>query len=98
MANAGTTAADQAAAGTIGEVLSTSITTAVSLTAAVAKDIGSLALTPGDWDVTGLASFVAPATAGTRYAVAISPTSNTLPTPAQMAAGTGTANDLSMTF
>jgi hypothetical protein len=98
MAKVGTIVVGNAPAGEIGEVLSTAITVAVTLAAATAKDIGSLALTPGDWDVTGSVSFVAPATAGSRYVAAISPTSNTLPTPAQMATGVGSANDLSLSF
>jgi hypothetical protein len=98
MAKAGTVAGTDSPAGEVGEVLSTSITTAVTLVAATAKNIGSLALTAGDWDVSGLVNFVAPGTAGTRYAAAISPTTNTLPTPAQMAAGTGSAHDVSVTY
>jgi hypothetical protein len=94
----GTVAADNAAAGKIGEVLSTSVTTAVNLTSGTAANIGSLLLSPGDWDVTGLVSFVAPASAGTRYVAAISGTSGVLPTAAQLATGVGAMNDLSLTF
>jgi hypothetical protein len=94
----GTTVADQAVQGNVGEVLSTSITTAVNLTASTPANIGSLTLTPGDWVVAGNVNFVAPGTAGTRYAVAIGNTSATLPTPAQLAAGAGTLTDMSLTF
>lgn len=94
----GTVAADNAAAANLGEVLSTSITTAVNLTSATAANIGSLVLTPGDWDVSGLVSFVAPGTASTRMAVAISNASATLPTAAQIATGAGAMNDLSTNF
>lgn len=46
---------DDAAAGEIGEVKTTTVATAssVSLTTATAKDVATLDLTPGDWDVWG---------------------------------------------
>jgi hypothetical protein len=87
-----------AVAGNVGEVISASVTTAVNLTLNTPINIGSITLTPGDWAVAGNVNFVSPGTAGTRYAVAISPTSGTLPTPAQLAAGTGTLTDMSLTF
>jgi hypothetical protein len=87
-----------AAAGMIGEFLSASITTAVNLTSAVAANIGSLTLTPGDWAVAGQANFAAPGAAATRMAAAISGASGTLPTQAQIAAGTGSMADVSATF
>lgn len=87
-----------AAAGDVGEVISVSITTGVNLTLNTAANIGQITLTPGDWVVGGNVNFASPGTAGTRYAVAISPTSATLPTPAQLAAGTGTLLDMSLTF
>lgn len=95
---AGTMAGDSAVSGNVGEVLSTSITTAVNLTNGAAANIGSLNLTPGDWVVAGNVNFAAPGTAGTRYATAISTTSATLPTAAQLATGNGTLLDLSLTF
>jgi hypothetical protein len=94
----GVTDAGNAAAGNIGEQLSAQITTAVNLTLNTPANIGSLTLTPGDWAVAGNVNFVSPATAGTRYAVAISLTANTLPTPALLAAGTGTLFDQSLTY
>jgi hypothetical protein len=94
----GTISADNAAAGNLGEVLSTSVTTAVNLTANTAANIGSLVLTAGDWDVSGVVNFVSPGAAATRMAAGISSASATLPTPAQIAAGTGTLNDLSLVF
>lgn len=48
----GTTLADNAQAGSIGEVL-TSAVTGVSMTSATTSNITSLTLTAGDWDVTG---------------------------------------------
>ena len=46
---------DDAAAGEIGEVKTTTVATAssVSITTATAKDVATLSLTPGDWDVWG---------------------------------------------
>jgi hypothetical protein len=94
----GITDGSNAAAGNVGEVISASVTTAVNLAANTPANIGSITLTPGDWVVAGNVNFVSPATAGTRYAVAVSPTSATLPTAAQLAAGTGTLTDMSLTF
>jgi hypothetical protein len=94
----GITDGSNAAAGVIGEVLSASITTAVNLTLNTPVNIGQITLTPGDWAVAGNVNFVSPGTAGTRYAIAISNTSATLPTAAQLAVGTGTLTDMSLTF
>ena len=87
-----------AAAGNVGEYLSASIATAVNLTSGVAANIGSLTISPGDWAVAGQVNFVAPGTAATRMAAAISNTSATLPTQAQIAAGPGSMADVSATF
>ncbi len=97
MAKAGTTAAGNAPAGEIGEVLSASITVGVAMTSGTAKDVGSLSLPPGDYDVSGQVIFN-PGTNLTVMAAAISLTSNTLPTAAQLAAGTGAMQQLRATF
>ncbi|HEY1109135.1 MAG TPA: hypothetical protein VGE76_10900, partial [Opitutaceae bacterium] len=57
----GTTTNDSAAAGYIGEFFSANLASgsAVSLTSPSASNIVSLSLTAGDWDVQGLAAFVA---------------------------------------
>lgn len=78
----GTTLADNANAGSVGEYMSSSIAqTAISLTAATPANITSLSLTAGDWDC--LANVVFDP-AGTTVAVGydgwISTTSATLPT------------------
>ena len=86
-----------AAAGEIGEVLSTSITTGVAMMSGTAKDIGSRSLPPGDYDVYGQVIFNA-GTNLTVMAAAISLTSNTLPTAAQLAGGTGAMQQLRATF
>jgi len=55
----GTTAAGNAAAGFVGEVISSAVllTNAVSFTTTQAKDVTSIALTAGDWDVSGNITF-----------------------------------------
>ena len=94
----GATDGAQAPVGNIGEQIAQSVTTAVNLTAATAANIGSITLTPGDWNVGGFVNFAAAGTAPTRLAAGLSTTSATLPTPAQIAAGNGALNDLSCTF
>ena len=49
----GTTTNDNAAAGQIGEVISATVTTAVSLTTNIGANVASIPLTAGDWDVQG---------------------------------------------
>jgi hypothetical protein len=93
----GTIAADNAAAGNIGEQLSTSQATAVSLTTNVTVNIATLVLTPGDWAVSGVIVFT-PSQAPTALAAAIGTTSATLPTAAQIAAGTGNMTQYRLTF
>jgi collagen type II alpha len=93
----GTIAADNAAAGNIGEQLAASQTTPVSLTTNVTANIATLMLTPGDWVVAGVVVFT-PAQAPSALAAAVSNASATLPTAAQIAAGTGNMNQFRLTF
>lgn len=60
----GTVAADDAVAGTIGEVLSGTIATgsSVSLTTNTAATVTSVSLTAGDWDCTGVVDYTPGAT------------------------------------
>lgn len=55
----GTTTNDNATAGNIGEYVSASVVlaSAVSLVTATPKDVTSITLTPGDWDVHGTVAF-----------------------------------------
>jgi hypothetical protein len=54
----GTVAADSAQAGSIGEYFNSNVTnTTVTLTTATAANVTSLALTAGDWDVSGMVNF-----------------------------------------
>ena len=51
--NGGVTDGSNAAAGVVGEVISALFLTAISIPAATQTNIGSIALSPGDWDVQG---------------------------------------------
>jgi hypothetical protein len=79
----GTTTNDNAAAGNIGEYISSTVLAgaAVALTSTVTADITSISLTAGDWDVEAVLAF-APAATTTVTVIegAISQTSATLPT------------------
>jgi hypothetical protein len=97
--HAGVTDGSNAAAGKIGEQLSASITTAVNLTSGAAANVGSLALTPGDWSVSGVIVFAEAAnTVPTMLAAAVSLASAALPTVAQIASGAGNMTQYAMAF
>lgn len=93
----GTIAADNAAAGNVGEQLSVSVASPVSLTTNVTANVGSIALTPGDWVIAGVVVFT-PSGAPSALAAAVAVTSATLPTAAQIAAGTGNMTQYKLTF
>ena len=77
----GTTAADNANAGSIGEVISANTASAVSLTTGTAANIVSITLTAGDWDVTGLTLFSpASTTVASQWFTGISTTSGAFQT------------------
>ena len=77
----GTTAADNAIAGTVGEFLTSTFGSAVSVMNGTITNIASLALTAGDWDVWGvLASNPAAGTVQTVFDGGISTANNTFPT------------------
>lgn len=79
----GTATNDNAAAGYIGEYVSSNVPigSAVSLTTGVAKTVTSISLTAGDWDVGGTVGFSEGATTTcTQQIAGISTTNNTLPT------------------
>lgn len=73
---------DDAAAGEIGEVKTTTVATAssVSLTTATAKSVMTLALTPGDWDVWGQVDRNWSGTTATIVSTCISVTADTMST------------------
>jgi hypothetical protein len=75
----GTTAADNAGAGKVGEVISSSITSGspVTFTTGTAKNLTSISLTAGDWDVWGNILFNG--TTVTQGVCGFNTTTNTLP-------------------
>lgn len=81
----GTTTNDNATAGNIGEFVSSTVLSgsAVSMTNSTAKDITTISLTAGDWDVWGMVAFlpVAGTTTVSGLLAWIGTTANTVPTP-----------------
>lgn len=73
---------DDAAAGEIGEVKTATVATAssVSLSSGTAKDVTTLDLTPGDWDVWGQVDRNWSGTTATIVSTGISLTADTMPT------------------
>jgi hypothetical protein len=92
----GTTTNTAASAGYVGEVISSTIATgaATSLTSATAKNVTSISLTAGDWDVWGQIT-TKPSSTQTIVNFGISTTTNTLPTPS---ATTGGLTQMSASF
>lgn len=89
----GTTTNDNAVAGSIGEYSSNSAS-GVALTTSTSASITSLALSAGDWDVSGVVTFVPAATTTVQQIISgISTVNNTLP-----ATNTGGFNLLALTF
>lgn len=79
----GTTAADNANAGSVGEAITSSVAvgSAVALTTNTPANITSISLTAGDWDVSGLvATNPAGSTTQSNLGAAINTTSATFPT------------------
>lgn len=64
LALTGTTAADNAASGNVGEFITASVASgsAISMTTSITHNVTSIALTPGDWDVSGSVDFTFAAT------------------------------------
>jgi Cu/Ag efflux protein CusF len=81
----GTATNDNAVAGAIGEVINSNVVSPVTLTTNVVSNITSIALTPGDWDVSGEVWIAIGATV-TNAAVALGPTSAVLPASPSLAA------------
>ena len=78
----GTTAADNASAGTVGELLSSALATGVAMSSNVTTQIQTLNLTAGDWDVYGIFySTVTGSTTCNYQLYAISVTSGFIPGP-----------------
>lgn len=79
----GTTTNDNAAAGSVGEFISSVIVAgaAVPFASLTAKTVTSIALTPGDWDVQGEFGIAGTSVTVSYVSAAISPTNNSLGTP-----------------
>lgn len=93
----GTTTNDNAAAGSVGEVIESTIGagSAVALTSGGTSNIGSISLTAGDWDCWGLVTFIsAGATIYSALNCGINTTSATMPT----APSAGAQMSLNITF
>lgn len=78
----GTQTNDSAAAGNVGEFLTTTVASgaAVAETTATPVDVCTLSLTAGDWDVSAVVDRTLTGTTATIYGAGISLTLNTLPT------------------
>jgi hypothetical protein len=95
----GTTTNNDAAAGSVGEFVSASLTfgTPVSLTTDTPANVTSIDLTAGDWDVWGNVGYTGGATTLVQYCFAASTqTSATLPTTDFLASATYTAAGLAI--
>ena len=77
----GTGTNDAAAVGHVGELKSTTVASgsAVAVTTATAKDVCTLVLTPGDWDVSAVVDRTLTGVTATVYGAGISLTANTMP-------------------
>ena len=75
----GTTAGDNANAGSVGEYISSTVSTGSNPTSGTTFNITSISLTAGDWDVSGLGSLnMNTGTIVTNFQVGISTTSATI--------------------
>lgn len=95
----GTTAADSANAGSVGEYVVSDIpnTSAVSLSTGTSSNVTSITLSAGDWDVSGSISFNSAGSTVRNYLIGgISTTSATLPT-GEFRAATNTPNSAAFT-
>lgn len=97
----GTPTNDSASAGYVGELISSIVLfgSATSLSTGVAKNITSILLPAGDWDVFGNVGFTGPASTVVNQVGWISSTSATLPDQALRAQNTnsGTGNGMAVT-
>jgi hypothetical protein len=91
---AGTIAADEAAPGMVGEVVSGTNTTGTPLTTNLPANCITLHLSPGDWNVGSVVTFTPVNTGPNGLASGITLTSGTLPTDAEVATGKGILNQI----
>ena len=89
----GSSAGDNAASGSVGEVIAAVVTAPVGMPQAAAVNVATLALPPGDWDIQGelwLSQGAGGVTEG--FIGAVSPTSATIPAAPAMNASRATFN------
>ena len=75
----GVTDGSNAAAGMVGEFISASQSAGLGLSSGAVSNVTSVALTAGDWDVSGVAWITTSGTAVANIAAALSPTAGTFP-------------------
>jgi hypothetical protein len=85
----GVTNGSDAAAGQIGEVISSSLIASINLTTAVVMNVTSITLTPGDWNIGGVVIFTPVSTGPNSVIAALSQTAAALPTDNDVATGKG---------
>jgi hypothetical protein len=90
----GVTDGSNAASGMVGEVISASIPTGQALTTNVVINLGTINLTPGDWNVGSIVNFTPSSTGPNGLAAGLTLTSGTLPTDLECATGVGILNQL----
>jgi hypothetical protein len=83
----GVTDGSDAAAGMVGEVISSSNFGGIGLTTNAAMNVTQIALTPGDWNVGGVVIFTPSGTGPNSVIAALSQTAATLPTDNDVATG-----------
>lgn len=88
----GTGTNDAAAAGKVGELITTTVAvgSAVAVSTATGVNVASVSLTAGDWDVSGMIDYVLTGVTATLFNAAISLTTNTL---SGQAGGSGLGTD-----
>jgi hypothetical protein len=85
----GVTDGTDAAAGMVGEVISSSVTVGIPLTTLVVKNVTQITLPPGDWNVGGVVIFTPVGTGPNAVISAVGQTSAVLPTDIEVAQGLG---------
>lgn len=85
----GVTDGTDAAAGMVGEVISSSVTVGIPLTTLVVKNVTQITLPPGDWAVGGVVIFTPVGTGPNAVISAVGQTSAVLPTDIEVAQGLG---------
>lgn len=88
----GSSGAGAAVAGSVGEIITATVASgsATALTTATSKNVTSISVTPGDWDIWGVVDLTLTGTTSTIQEAGLSLTTNTL---ASQAGGSGLGTD-----